>query len=190
MHRKTFNSQVLTVPEYIQLKAFARIDGALLFLLWAASFVCYIVGLTNPLASMIAMLLAVLTPFFVAKRLKKFRDIIREGVISVMRGWLYIIFMFLYSSLLFSLLVFAYFEFLDHGYVMQVIQQMMDTPEMIQVLKQYHMEESMSQMMIEMASVRSIDIALNLLFTNIIIGLVLGLPISAILSSNTSKLKK
>ncbi len=180
----------MTGPEYIQLKAYARLDGAWMFLLWAVSFGCYIVGLTHPLASMIAMLLAVLTPFFVAMRLKKFRDTIREGVISFMRGWFYVIFVFLYSSLLFSLLVFLYFEFVDHGYVLHVIQQMLDTPEMAEVLKQYKMEESMSQMMTEMGSVRPIDIALNLFFTNNFIGLFLGIPIAAVLSSNVPKVKK
>ncbi len=190
MQRRTIFNPILTAPEYIQLKAFARIDGALLSLLWIASFCCYIVGLTHQWAGLMALLMILVTPFFVAKRLSIFRDTINEGVISFMRSWSYVVFVFLYGSLLFSLAVYAYFQFLDQGYVMHVLQQMLETPEMTAALKQYQMEETMSQMMMEMSSVRSIDIALNLLITNMIIGIFLGVPIAAIQYSSVRKNKK
>ena len=38
----------MTPIEYVQLRAFARQDGALLSLLWIGSFACYIQGLTYP----------------------------------------------------------------------------------------------------------------------------------------------
>jgi len=172
------------------LKAFARIDGALLSLLWSVSFACYIVGLTRPGVSLVAMLLALVTPFFVAKRLKLFRDVAREGVISFMRCWAYVVFVFFYSSLLFSLIVFIYFAFLDQGYILHVIQEMMKTPEMLQVLKQYQMEGTIEQMMSEMSAVRPIDIAINLLTTNIFLGMIIGLPLAALLSSRKQGIKK
>ncbi len=180
----------MTGPEYIQLKAFARIDGALLSLLWTVSFACYIIGLTHQGISLLAMILALITPFFVAKRLKSFRDVVREGIISFMRSWIYVVFVFFYGSLLFSLIVYAYFAFLDHGYVLHVIQQMMETPEMAQVLKEYQMEDTMALMMQDMGLVRPIDIAVNLLTTNIMVGMVLGFPIAALLSSSVRKVKK
>ena len=36
---------MMTAPEYIQLKAFARQDGAFLALLWVAAFFLYIIGI-------------------------------------------------------------------------------------------------------------------------------------------------
>ena len=50
----------MTPQEYVQLKAFARQDGALLSLLWIGALVCYIQGLTNPLLGMAALLLIVI----------------------------------------------------------------------------------------------------------------------------------
>ena len=49
----------MTPAEYIQLKAFARQDGALMALLWIGSFGCYIAGLGHPIYGMIAVMLAV-----------------------------------------------------------------------------------------------------------------------------------
>ena len=49
----------MTAPEYIQLKAYARQDGFFLALLWIASFVFYIMGLTNQMLGMAAIMLAV-----------------------------------------------------------------------------------------------------------------------------------
>ncbi len=190
MHRRTIYNQILTASDYIQLKAFARVDGALLSLLWIASFCCYIIGLTHQWASLIALFMILMSPFYVAKRLRIFRDTIREGVISFMRSWLYVVLVFLYGSLLFSLAVFAYFQFLDHGYVLHVLQQMMETPEMTEVLKQYQMEDAMSQMMMEISSVRPIDIAFNFLITNMFMGMFLGLTIAAIQYSNERNNKK
>ena len=37
----------MTAEEYIQLKAFARIDGALLSVMWIASFALYVIGMTK-----------------------------------------------------------------------------------------------------------------------------------------------
>ena len=76
----------MTAPEYMQLKAYARQDGFFLALLWTASFACYILGISNQMLGMLAIGLAVMTPFFVAGRLRKFRDEGREGLISFGRS--------------------------------------------------------------------------------------------------------
>ena len=77
----------MTPPEYIQLKAFARIDGALLSLLFVAAFACYVVGLKSPVYGLLALLTIVLTPVFVVVRLKRFRDEALLGKISFRRAW-------------------------------------------------------------------------------------------------------
>lgn len=180
----------MTPPEYIQLKAFARIDGALLSVIWTCSFACYIVGLTNQTASLAAIALALSSPFFVAYRLIAFRDTAREGIISFMRSWAYVILVFFYGSLIFALVVFAYFAYLDNGYFLYVIQQMINTPEIEQMLKQHQMEEMMGQLMADMSTMRPIDIAINLLTSNILLGIVVGVPIAAILRSSKKNEKK
>ena len=138
-------------------------------LLWIGSFGCYIAGLGHPIYGMIAVMLAVATPFFAARRLRHFRDFGLEGIISMRRGW----------GLLLAIAQYAYFAFLDHGFLMDTIEKMLHSPETEQMLKQAGMKESIEENLAQLQAMRPIDIALNVLTTNILIGMVLGLPIAA-----------
>ena len=85
---------MITSHEYVQLKAFARQDGALLALLWMFTSTLYVIGMTNQLMGMAAAMLIFYTPFFVGGRLRKFRDYAREGLISFRRGYAYTVLVF------------------------------------------------------------------------------------------------
>lgn len=171
----------MTAPEYIQLKAFARIDGALLSLLWIASFLLYVIGLTSPGYGLAAMILAVVTPFFVGSRLRRFRDDGRNGSISLLRGWVYVIFVFFYGGLIFALAQWAYLTFMDQGFLVKSITQMLSTPETEEALRQMGMGDSLKESLGILGEMRPIDLSLNMLTTNIMIGIVIGLPIAALL---------
>ena len=171
----------MTPAEYVQLKAVARIDGALLFVVWVASFACYVVGLTNPLFTMLAFVLMVISPFFVCKRLGKFRDEGRGGIISMSRGWMYSIYVFFYASILLALALYVYFAYIDQGYLMLMFTQALSSPEMKQMLEQSGLQQAMKDGLDTMGQMRPIDYALNVLTVNIMAGIVLGLPIGALM---------
>jgi hypothetical protein len=175
----------MTAPEYIQLKAYARQDGFFLALLWIASFVFYIMGLTNQMLGMAAIMLAVATPFFVAGRLRRFRDEGREGVISFRRGYAYTILVFFYGAVLLAVAQFLYFAYLDNGYLMTSFSKIVSSSEGQALLKEYGMTKVMNDSLSEMASVRPIDYALNILTVNIMIGFVLGVPIGLAMNKST-----
>ena len=132
----------MTPAEYVQLKAFARLDGARLALLWVACFACYIVGIANPLYSMVAIVLMIATPFFVSRRLAKFRDEGLGGVISFGRGWGYSLYVFLYASILLALAQYVYFAFIDQGYLLKSFTEALSSSEARQVVEQYRLIES------------------------------------------------
>lgn len=167
--------------EYIQLKAFARIDGALLAAVWVASFACYIFGMSVPMLMMCGMLIAVGSPFFAAIRLRKFRDVARDGVISFRRGYAYTILEFFYAALLFAIAQFVYFQFLDNGYLISRLVEMMNTEQTQQIIQAYGMGDMLEESLGQMAETRPIDYALNYLTLNIIAGVILGLPIAAVM---------
>ena len=171
----------LTPSEYIQLKAFARIDGVWLSLLWTAAFALYIAGLRSPGYGLAAMLLAVSTPFFVGSRLRHFRDEGLSGVISFRRGWAYTVYVFFYGGLLFALAQWAYLTYLDQGYMMTTITEAFAAPETARALQQTGLEETVEESLAQMGQMRPIDLSLNMLTTNILAGIVLGVPIAVVL---------
>ena len=177
----------MTAPEYIQLKAYARQDGFFLALLWIASFASYIIGLSNQMLAMAAMLMAVMSPFFVANRLRKFRDEGREGVISFGRSYAYTIFVFFYGAVLLAVAQYLYFAYMDNGYLVNSFAKMMSTDEGKMVLEQYGMTKVVDDSLAEMAATRPIDYALNILTINISLGFILGVPIGLIMQRRIKK---
>ena len=179
----------MTPIEYVQLKAFARQDGALLALLWVATFLLYIIGVSNQLLGLAAFLLMCYTPFFVAARLGKFRDYGREGIISFRRGYAYTVLVFFYGGVLFAIAQYLYFAFMDHGFLLSQFSKMVSSEEMQQVLKQYGMTQMMDESLQEMANTRPIDYALNMLTINISLGFILGLPLGLIMQRSVKQVK-
>lgn len=180
----------MTSAERVQLDAFARVDGAMLSLLWIGSFACYILGLSNDGLGLAAIMLAVASPFFVARRLRHFRDYAREGTISFLRGWAYVVMVFFYAGVLFALAQYAYFAYLDHGYLASVITRVAQTAEFNEMMKQYGTQGTFQQMLVEFQHVRPIDFALQGLSTNIMVGIMLGLPIAALLRTKPGRAKQ
>ena len=174
----------MTAPEYFQLRAFARIDGLKLFLLWISSFGCYVAGLRSPMLGMVAMALAIVTPFFSARLLRGFRDNSLDGIISLARGWAYVIFQFFYASLLFAIAQFVYFSFLDKGYFAQALTQMLEAPESAEALKRMGMGPQIYDSLEMLRTMRPIDLALNIMTSNLLIGCLIGLPIAAFCKRN------
>jgi hypothetical protein len=179
----------LTAPEYIQLKAFARVDGVMLSVLWLVSFCCYILGITTPLYGLLAFGLAIATPFYVGSRLKRFRDDGLDGAISLLRGWAYVVLVFFYGGLLFAIGQFIYFSYVDHGYLLLSITQMLSVPETAQALRQMGMTDQINETLQMMGEMRPIDITLSILTNNILIGIAIGLPIAALMQRKGEKVK-
>jgi len=177
----------MTPQEYTQLKAFARIDGALLSAIWIASFAAYITGLGNSLLMMIGMAMAVSSLIFAAGRTRRFRDKALNGTISFGRAYVYVILMFFYAAILFAVAQFVYFQFIDNGYLIGKIIEMMNMEPNKQMIEAYGMTEAVNESIELMAKTRPIDYALNYLTTNIIIGMISGLPIAALTQRKQQK---
>ena len=92
----------------IQLRAFARIDGIYMALLWTLSFGSIILFPE----SMWGTMLAIATPFLACARLRVFRDYALDGAISLRRAYAYLWYVFFYASLIFAAIQLLSFLFL------------------------------------------------------------------------------
>ena len=111
---------VIDTGKIKQTKAFARQDGTLLGIVWVASFVCTMLA-AEPEYQMLGLfsnLLILSTPFVVAKRLKYFRDVVREGHISFKHGLYYCVQTFFYATLLLMTMVCWTVAYLEACYQM------------------------------------------------------------------------
>ena len=174
----------MTPEEYKQLKAYSRIDGALLGVMWTISFACYVMGMSNPMLMMGGLLIAVCSPFFAAARVRKFRNEVRDGILSFGRGYGYSVLMFFYAALIFAVAQYVYFQFIDNGHIMSQIVSMMNEPQNKKIIEAYGMAKSMEESLKVMSQTSAIDYALNYLSVNIFMGLILSLPIAAVMRRN------
>jgi hypothetical protein len=181
---------MVSPEEYVQLKAFARQDGALLALLWIGALFCYIQGLTSPLMGLVALILIVASPFFAASRLRHFRNYAREGIISFRRGYAYLVLSFFYGGLLLAAAIYVYFAFIDGGYLISKLTDSMHSEEGRRILQSYGMLDQMDEQLNLLRAMRPIDYALNMLTINITAGLFLGIPIAALSRSDHAKTYK
>ena len=178
----------MTTPEYIHLRAFARIDGTYLGIIWTISFACYIIGISNPMIGMVGSIMALASPFYAFKRLRKFRDEIRDGHISLLRSMAYYMLMFFYASILFALAQYAYFAFLDNGYIVKQYISFLSSQEAQEMIKAYGLTmKQVTEGINELGNTSPIMIALNIMTMNITIGIMLSLPVAAI--TKRSKVK-
>ena len=175
----------MTILEHLQTRAFARIDGAYLGILWTISFACYIMGLSQPVIGMIGTATALATPFFAARRLGKFRDEVLDGSITTHRFIIHTLYMFFYASILFAVAQYAYFEFIDDGFIVRQYTGMMSSPEAQELLKAYGLTVKQAMESIEqLADTTPIAIAVNIMGMNLVLGLLLTIPVNVMTRKN------
>ena len=163
--------------EIVQLKAFARIDGALLALLWIVGFLAVIY---MP-ASIVGNLLVLSTPFFVGWRLCRFRDYARDGIISTRRGFVYSFYTFVYGTLLFGLAQFVYLRFIDGGAFLSLLTETINA--MIPLYEKNGLSTKEIKETMDMMSMLSpIQWAVMFMLQSFMAGLLLSLPIAAVCS--------
>ena len=134
---------------------------------------------------MTSVMLFVCSPFYAANRLRHFRDYAREGLISFLRGYAYMVLVFFYAGLLLAAVLFVYFNFIDQGYLMGKFTEIMATKESQQALSMYGLTSQMEQTMKELAALRPIDHAVNMLTFTITAGLLVGIPTAALMQRKT-----
>lgn len=176
---------MIDVVKITQTKAFARQDGAILGAVWIASFASTMWSVTPgyALLSLLANILAISTPFVVAKRLKAFRDNALDGSISFRRGLFYCAQTFFNATLLLTIVQFLWFKFLDTGIFMSYI---IDNYTLM--LKTYNFPANEIKTLIEAISMmKPISWAAAFMITDIFVAIILSPAIAAFMSRKQKK---
>ncbi len=170
---------MITKEEYIQLKAFARIDGLVLGGIMMATFLTFVRSLTDAGWQIAYIIGLVFVPVFVAMRVRNYRDRIVEKRVSFRRAAAYSMFCFGYASLVFSLAVLLYLQFFDNGGLLAGLQEYFRSPEMAEAMRNYGVSAANMKAELDAVSVlRPVDVAFSMISNTLITGLVCSLVIA------------
>ena len=164
----------MTPHELIQLKAFARQYGLFMGLFWIASFACFICQ-TTPFITFLFDITIFLIPVVAAFFLRNYRDNILGGRISLLRGFVFLMMIFFYATLILAIGQWAYFEYLDNGRLITTITNRLNDPEFVTAIGKMGMKkEEMLTGIRSIGDVRPIDFAFSFMWMNIVVGAVIS----------------
>lgn len=161
--------------EYIQLKAYSRQYGAVMGLIWIASFACFVGSVKEPMMSFAFDLSIMMIPFFAYTFVRMYRDGVIGGVISFRRAFGFSMFIFFYATLILAFGQWAYFQYLDGGMLVGHTLKMISQPEFEEVFKANGIsKEQLTTQLESLSEVRPIDFALAFMWMNIMAGMVIS----------------
>ena len=137
-----------------------------------------------PILGIVSIVAGTASIVFAALRLRRFRDNVLDGVISFRRALVYSMLTYFYAALIMAAGQFIYFQFIDQGFMLSQYAEMTGRPEFKTLLNAYGIRPDEMQMAMDnLGALRPIDIALQFLTTNIILGFAVSLPMAAMIKS-------
>ena len=169
--------------DYSLFTAYSNIDGSIIGGMWILSFLCFVGEFQMPLLSFVAIALAIASVGVLVGRMKKFRDKVLYGRISFGRALLYSVQTCFEATLLMAVAQCVYFQFLDHGYLINQYVTMLSTPEYAAIVKESYgldAKQLIAILQSTMGEVRPVEIAFQFLTVNVVVSLILSLPVAAV----------
>jgi len=120
-----------------------------------------------------------MTPFFVGYQLRKFREEGLDGQISFRRALVYCLRVFLNASILFSLVQWAYMQFLDNGHLADMFTAVIAQPEYAEAMRIYGMNPQ--ELAAGLEGITPTQFALTYFVMNTFVGAVLSLIVAAVM---------
>ena len=94
---------------------------------WILKFILFPVGLSVPFLLFLFMGLTLCVPFMGYYYARMYRNQVCGGGISFLHAWIFTVFMYMFAALLAAVAHYIYFRFIDHGYVINTCETMVDT---------------------------------------------------------------
>ena len=162
-----------------QSRAFARVDGAYLGIIWVIAFAFFVMQYSEPALGMVNMFVSVFSLFFAYSRLVKFRREVCDDAINFGGAYVHVLFMFFYAALIMGLAQYIYFKFIDGGYLLDTYSQIMLSEEFKEASKASGISvDNMKEALGQLSKARPVDIAINFLSMNIFGSFFLSVPMA------------
>ena len=164
------------------LQRIAMAAGTLMGVFWIIKFVFFPWGMSFSPMMLVFGALTICVPFLGYRFACQYRDKYanNNGSIGFVHAFTFCLFMYMYASLLTSVAHLIYFQFIDHGFILEKLQEMFESvkasplPGMDDYLSQYQLALD------TYAILNPVDITLQLVSQNMFYGLLMALPTALI----------
>ena len=174
---------------YFHTRAYARIDGGKLGLFWISSFALFVFNFSYPLCGMLWIITMIATPFLIGIMTRQYAVNQLNGKISYRRAYVYSFLITFYASLILAFAQWVYFQYLDHGFVIDHYASMFSSKDVHNALQNMGYKiDDVNNMIDVLKSLRPIDLALQILWSNMFAGLIISLT-TALYASSRKTLK-
>lgn len=172
-----------TNNDYRLFSAYAPVDGAIVGAMWIGSFLCFVGEFMVPMLGFLGIALGLASLYVLVYRERKFRDNVLGGVMSYGKAMLYSVQTLFHATLLLAAAQFVYFQFIDHGYLLNQYIATLSGPEYAKMVKDVYGVEAKQLIAILQnvtASLRPIEVALQFLTLNVVLSIFVSIPVGAI----------
>ena len=165
-----------TSEKYAFMRAYARVSGAKLGILWIVSFAFFVFSFHHAICGFLWIATIVFTPFYVGMLTNAYSQKTPEKRISYKHAYAHSFLTVFYASLILAIGQWAYFHFFDHGSLINNYTSFLTDKENMKMMEAMGYTKSMIRQITDMLhSLRPIDMALQMLWTNVIAGLFISL---------------
>ena len=158
-------------------------SGTMLGLLWIAMYASCIAGIGSPIFSLFFLVLNIASPFYAGYLAKNYRRSECNGIFPFGKAFTYIFVMYLCASLLSAVAHFVYFQFMDNGFIMQLL---METSRIMEENKAQFGELSteLNKSIEQFLAMGTKGIVFNMFTSNIMNGIILSAIIALLVKRN------
>ena len=170
--------QSTNVSEAQQTRAYAAYYGLWVGIAWSASFGLTMLGLKEPLAGNVGLIIGLCSIFLAVWLLRGFRETIAP--LTLRRAWSMAWMMFLCAALLCTAAQYIYFAYLDDGLLVRTYGELLQQPEMQDMMGKMLPGQDVTAMMDDalttFAATPPSQLALQFLFWNVLIATFMAFP--------------
>ena len=161
----------------IYLHKYAMLFGTYMGIFWIAKFILFPAGFRLPLCSLLFMALTAAVPVVGYLYTRSYRNRVCGGHIKFAHAVLFNIFMYMFAALLAAVAHYAYFQFIDQGFIIDTYEQLWEEAFAQQTIDLTAENKEMIRNMIANArTLTPIDITMQLISWDIIWGSILSIP--------------
>lgn len=152
----------------MSIQKYAMRMGTYMGVYWIAKFALFPLGLANPFVLLLFFAATIAVPFIGYFFAKSYRDKVCGGETTVLKSWMFLILMYMFSALLTAVAHYTYFRFIDNGYITETYSAFLDTaPKVLEGGLSTYIEQAKASMDI-FRSMSAIEITMQLFASNIL----------------------